>query len=82
MIQNYIYKILFSTRVYPIIPGGGTPIMILRQYVYVASINALFASSIPNKITPFQYKRNFKPPLYSEKLPSFSLRGTSGTDVP
>ena len=58
-----------STRVYPIIPGGGTPIMILRQYVYVASINALFASSIPNKITPFQYKRNFKPPLYSEKLP-------------
>ena len=50
-----------STRVYPINPGGGTPIMILRQYVYVASINALFASSIPNKITPFQYKRILSP---------------------
>ena len=44
VIQNYKYKILRRPgyRVYPIIPGGGTPIMILRQYVYVASINALF----------------------------------------
>ena len=25
-----------STRVYPISPGDGTPIMILRQFVYVA----------------------------------------------
>ena len=54
-----------STRVYPIIPGGGTPIMILRQYVYVASINAPFASSIPNKITPFRYSTNL-----STKTPS------------
>ena len=35
VIQNYKLKMLRRPR-YPISPGGGTPIMILRQFVYVA----------------------------------------------
>ena len=54
---------------YPISPGGGTPIMMLRQFVYVAQLMPFLRSSFQIRLPLFSEKRNSKPPLYTEKSP-------------
>ena len=71
VIQNYKFKMLRRPR-YTMRPGGGTPIMIFRQFVYFARKMLLLA--VHSKLDyPFSVKKDILSPHFIRKKPPFCL---------